>query len=133
MTTITSSEKNRTIIVHLDSPGETVVRVWDAADPRLQTFVRISAEDPLPVSHRSILVSDVRLSFNLSSQIVCLKSPIGIADEESHPWTATDRKLKVDGNAAVALADGVSHLTVEVAPNQVLLSTVGRSCTIGMI
>ncbi|CAJ0585171.1 unnamed protein product, partial [Mesorhabditis spiculigera] len=48
LTEIAASNGNRTLAITLKTPGETVLRIWDAEDQSIETFIRFSAADLPP-------------------------------------------------------------------------------------
>ncbi|EYC35990.1 hypothetical protein Y032_0949g3177 [Ancylostoma ceylanicum] len=113
LTEIVASDVNQTLTITLKSVGETVLKIWDSADPSLNVFVRLSAKEMLYPSTRKPVVSD----------IVCFTSPLSGAPR----WLSNDNHLEwldVERGFARLTRTGSTHVTVKVA-GQKLTTSVG--------
>ncbi|EPB68669.1 hypothetical protein ANCCEY_12237 [Ancylostoma ceylanicum] len=111
LTEIVASDVNQTLTITLKSVGETVLKIWDSADPSLNVFVRLSAKEMLYPSTRKPVVSD----------IVCFTSPLSGAPR----WLSNDNHLEwldVERGFARLTRTGSTHVTVKVAGQKLTTS-----------
>jgi len=100
---------DRTFLIHLKQPGETVFSVWDSTNPRLNAFIRLPVGDILTPSSKNFITGD----------LVCFHSPL-LSNKPIRPsYEASDhasRFLSKYSGCSVIQSPGESLIHAELHP-----------------
>ncbi|XP_074660511.1 nuclear pore membrane glycoprotein 210-like [Tubulanus polymorphus] len=99
---VSSGVVNSTLIARATEEGQTVLRVWDEANPRISDFINIVVGVAIQPSKMTVTVGD----------IICFSSPIRSDEGHRGKWKVVGDALQIDSRTGIASATSVGHVQI---------------------